>query len=134
MKKILLDTNAYSAFCAGDEAVLDQLGDADVVLMSIFVLGELFAGFRGGTRNQSNRVGLRQFLTRPTVKLLFATEETAEVFGEVKEGLRRQGTPLPINDVWIAAHALEAGALLITFDGHFEKVKGLRRWPERLEG
>ena len=133
MKKILLDTNAYSAFCGGDDAVLDQLGDADVVLMSIFVLGELYAGFRGGTRIESNRAGLRQFLTRPTVKILFATEETAEVFGGVKDGLRRQGTPLPINDVWIAAHALEAGATLVTFDGHFQKVKGLRRWPERLE-
>lgn len=58
-----------------------------------------------------------------------ATEETAEVFGRVKDELRRKGKPLPINDVWIAAHALEAGATLVTLDAHFEHVAGLRRWP-----
>ena len=131
MRKVVLDTNAYSRLAAGDTAVLDVLGEADVVYMSIFVLGELYAGFKGGKLEKQNREALRELLGGPTVKLLFATDETAEVFGNVKDSLRRQGTPLPINDVWIAAHALEAGATLVTFDAHFASVKGLRRWPSR---
>ena len=129
MKKISLDTNAYSRLAAGEEALLDVLGEADVVYVSIFVLGELFAGFRAGKHERQNRQTLREFLSSPTVKLLLGTEETADVFASVKDALRRQGTPLPINDVWIAAHALEAGATLVTFDAHFGKVQGLRRWP-----
>lgn len=129
MKKVLLDTSAYTHLALGEESVLDALGEADVVFMSIFVLGELYAGFRGGRSEEKNRAGLRELLASPTVKLLFATDETAEVFGSLKDALRRQGTPIPINDVWIAAHALEAGATLLTFDAHFRHVKGLRRWP-----
>lgn len=129
MRNILLDTNAYSRLAAGEEALLDVLGSADVVTMSIFVLGELYAGFRGGKQTRKNRDELKQFLLSPTVKILFGTDETAEVFGELKAALRRQGTPLPINDVWIAAHTLEIGATLVTFDAHFEAVQGLRRWP-----
>ncbi|MBI3185817.1 MAG: type II toxin-antitoxin system VapC family toxin [Myxococcales bacterium] len=131
MRKILLDTNAYASLAGGDDAVLEALGEADVTFVSIFVLGELYAGFRGGKFESKNRAALREFLASPTVKLLFATDDTAEVFGGVKDALRRQGTPIPINDVWIAAHAMEAGAALVTFDAHFEHVKGLRRWPSR---
>jgi tRNA(fMet)-specific endonuclease VapC len=129
MKKVLLDTNAYSRLLGGDRTVAEALGEADVAFMSIFVLGELHAGFHGGKFGEKNRAALKDFLSSPTVKLLFATDETAEIFGSVKAALRRQGTPLPINDIWIAAHALEAGASLVTFDAHFEHVKGLRRWP-----
>jgi len=129
MKKVALDTNAYSRLAAGEEALLEVLGDADVVYVSVFVLGELFAGVRGGRHERQNRKTLREFLATPTVKLLLATEETAEVFGTLKDALRREGTPLPINDVWIAAHALEVGATLLSFDAHFERVHGLRRWP-----
>jgi predicted nucleic acid-binding protein len=65
------------------------------------------------------------------VKLLFATDATAEVFANVKDALRRKGKPLPMNDVWIAAHAIEAAATLVTFDAHFDQVDGLQRWPGR---
>ena len=88
-----------------------------------------FAGFKGGGRDKQNRQTLREFLDLPTVKRLFATEETADIFGTVKDGLRRQGTPLPINDVWIASHALETGSVLVTYDMHFNRVQGLRCWP-----
>lgn len=129
MKKVLLDTNAYSRLAGGDEGLLDVLGEADVVYLSVFVLGELYARFKGGKLERKNRTELAEFLQAPTVKRLFATDETAEVFAVTKDALRRQGTPIPINDVWIAAHALEAGATLLTFDAHFGHVKGLRRWP-----
>jgi tRNA(fMet)-specific endonuclease VapC len=128
MKKILIDTNAYCHLLQGDTEVLDALGRADLAYMSVFVLGELYAGFRAGSKQSTNKGLLERFLNRPTVRVLPATQETAEVFAEIKHVLRQAGTPLPINDVWIAAHAIETGSVLVTFDSHFNKVTGLRRW------
>ncbi|MCD6533338.1 MAG: type II toxin-antitoxin system VapC family toxin [Deltaproteobacteria bacterium] len=128
MKNILLDTNCYSAYLTGDERVLNALVEAESVYMSIFVLGELFAGFRGGSKRQQNLDYLKQFLTKKTVKILDATMETAEIFGDLKEKLKKNGSPIPINDVWIAAHALETSSVLITYDAHFQNITGLRRW------
>ena len=65
-----------------------------------------------------------------SVKILNATAETAEVFGMVKQNLKKAVTPLPINDVWIAAHALETGSTLVTYDNHFKKIAGIRRWHQ----
>jgi tRNA(fMet)-specific endonuclease VapC len=132
MKRILLDTNAYARLLAGDDHVLDALSGAAVVYMSVFVLGELVAGFAGGSKEQQNRETLGSFLRKPTVKILNATSETADIFGFVKSRLKLVGTPIPINDVWIAAHGLETGSTVITFDRHFHKVAGLRLW-ERVQ-
>jgi tRNA(fMet)-specific endonuclease VapC len=128
MKRILLDTSAYTALLTGDQAVFARLAEAETVLMSIIVLGELYAGFRAGSKERQNRDRLASFLAKPSIKILPATQDTAEVFGVVKDGLRQSGTPIPINDVWIAAQALEAGAQLVTYDAHFSKVKGLLLW------
>lgn len=128
MTKILLDTNAYTHFIAGSDAVLEVLAEAEIVYMSIFVLGELYAGFRGGRKEADNKKILNGFLSKPTVKILNATVETARVFGRVKEGLKSSGNPIPTNDVWIAAHTLETGSTLITFDRHFQKIAGLMLW------
>jgi tRNA(fMet)-specific endonuclease VapC len=128
MKKIILDTNAYTKLLAGGENVLDAVASAEVVFMSIFVLGELYAGFSGGAKNRENRDVLNRFLSRPSVKILNATSETAEVFGSLKNSLRQAGTPLPINDVWIAAHGIETGSVIVTYDQHFYKILGVRLW------
>ncbi len=130
MKKIVLDTNAYTRLLAGEEDVLDAIGTAETVYMSIFVLGELYAGFAGGTKERENKDTLNRFLLKPSVKILNATAETAEVFGVVKQDLKTAGTPLPINDVWIAAHTLETGSTLVTYDNHFKKIAGIRRWDK----
>jgi len=130
MKSILLDTNAYTRLLTGEEDVLDVIGTAETVYMSIFVLGELYAGFAGGTKERGNKDTLNRFLRKPSVKILNATSETAEVFGMVKQDLKKAGTPLPINDVWIAAHTLETGSTLVTYDGHFKKIAGIRRWDK----
>lgn len=123
--KILLDTSAYTGLLGGNRAVLEALGAADTVYLSVFVLGELYAGFRGGRKDRENRERLEVFLSRPTVKILHATRETAELFGAVKDTLRRAGTPIPTNDVWIAAHAIETGSRLVSADAHFKQVPGL---------
>jgi tRNA(fMet)-specific endonuclease VapC len=130
MKKVLLDTNAYTSFLAGEERVLDVLGVAETVYMSAVVLGELFAGFRGGTKERENKESLERFLAKPTVAVLDVTRETAEIFGELKAALKKNGAPIPINDVWIAAHAVETGAVLVSFDAHFQNVPSVRLWSK----
>ena len=128
MKKILLDTNAYTRLLAGAEEVLDVVAAAEIVYMSVFVLGELYAGFIGGSKEEENRETLRRFLLKPAVKILNATSETSEVFGLLKSNLRKAGAPIPINDVWIASHGVETGSTVISFDKHFTKIAGLRLW------
>jgi tRNA(fMet)-specific endonuclease VapC len=128
MRKILLDTNAYVRFLRGDEKIMALLAQADRVYLSVFVLGELFAGFRAGSREKINKRILERFILKPTVEVLEATIETADIFGQTMASLRKSGTPIPINDVWIAAHALETGSILATYDTHFAMVPGLRIW------
>lgn len=128
MNKILLDTNCYTTFLAGDHKVLQALTEAQTTFMSIFVLGELYAGFKGGTREKENRDILGKFLKKPSVNTLNASIETAQLFGIIKDILKQAGRPMPINDVWIAAHALESGAVLVTYDKHFQNIPGLRLW------
>jgi tRNA(fMet)-specific endonuclease VapC len=126
MKKILIDTNAYSAFRGGERVILSLLSSADIVYLSIFVIGELLAGFAGGKRNRENRTELDEFKSKSVVKVLAATEETAHIFSSIKHNLKHAGTPVPINDVWIAAHAIETGAAIVTYDKHFTAIPGLR--------
>jgi tRNA(fMet)-specific endonuclease VapC len=128
MRALLLDTNAYAKYLRGDPRVLGALAGAGLVYMSVFVLGELFTGFRCGSMAKENRKILEAFLGKPVVRVLEATRETAEYFGLIKSTLKKSGRPIPINDVWLAAHALETGSVLVTFDAHFEVVPGLRIW------
>ena len=128
MRSILLDTNAYAAFLAGNRAILDALSQAETVFLSVIVLGELHAGFRGGHKRAENERILEEFLTRPGVLPLFISLETARIFGEIKAGLARAGTPVPINDVWLSAQTVETGSVLVTLDAHFRRVPGLRLW------
>lgn len=132
MRALLLDTNAYSKYLRGDPRVLDALAGAGRVYMSVFVLGELFAGFRHGAREKANRQILEVFLGKPVVRVLDATRETADYFGLIRSSLKKAGQPLPLNDVWIAAHALETGSVLVTYDSHFSAVPGLRTWEGLL--
>ncbi len=128
MSHVLVDTNAYAAFLAGDRALLRVLSEAETVAVSVIVLGELHAGFRGGPRRAQNEKLLGEFLSRPGVSSLLLSIETAEVFGQLKADLKRAGTPIPINDLWIAAHAVETGRVLVPLDAHFRAVPGLRLW------
>jgi len=128
VRKVLLDTNAYTALLAGDADVLDALAGAEIVFVSTIVLGELFTGFRGGSRERENRGRLEDFLRRPPVRTLDVTLGTAEIFEQIKSRLTAGGTPIPLNDVWISAHAVETGSWLLTFDSHFRHVHGLLLW------
>lgn len=126
--RVLLDTNAYTALLAGDGRVADLLAKSEAVLLPAVVMGELLDGFAGGSREKSNRSLLADFMARPRTVCVPVTPDTAECFALVKQGLKRKGSPIPINDVWIAASCLEHGARLVSFDRHFEAVEGLLRW------
>ena len=130
MSRVLLDTNAVSSLFSGDRKVLGAVEKAGAVLMSVIVMGELNAGFLGGSQPGRNRKILGSFLEKPGVEVVPVSAETAEIFGSVMQGLRKAGTPLPINDVWIGCQALENGAKLVTYDRHFTLIPGVRVWEE----
>jgi tRNA(fMet)-specific endonuclease VapC len=92
------------------------------------MLGELFAGFQGGKKHSKNKEDLKSFINKDGVKILDVTVETSEIFGEIKALLSKKGRMIPLNDIWIAAHAIETGSKLITFDSHFKSIDGLRIW------
>jgi len=95
MNKIILDTNCYTAYLAGDPKILQALTEAKTTFMSIFVLGELYAGFKGGTREKENRYILRKFLDKPSIVTVNVSIETADLFGMVKDLLKQIGRPIP---------------------------------------
>ena len=128
MYKILLDTNAYSAYRRGDKDIFEELASADRVYLSVIVLGELFYGFKSGKHEDRNRSELKQFMKKPRIRLIQSTLETADIFSEIKLQLKKSGTPIPVNDLWIGAHCLEQGAKIISYDKHFSYIKGLRTW------
>jgi len=110
---------------AGDERVADVLAGTEAVLLTAIVIGELYDGFRGGSRYQENVDLLSRFRSKPRTRVVTITDATAEWFAEVKRILRRKGTPIPSNDVWIAASCMEHAAHLLTFDAHFSDIDGL---------
>lgn len=126
--RLVLDTSAYSRLRYGDDGVLDALAAAESVLLPSTVLGELEAGFEGGSRARENRARLAEFLQEPFVSVLPATLSVARHYGRIFAQLKRAGTPIPINDVWIAAATMDCGGQLLTFDRHFDRVAGLDSW------
>lgn len=132
--RLLLDTNAYAALLRGNEAVAGRVRRAELLLISAIVAGELLFGFRNGSRYEANARRLDDFLASPYVAFLPVTLVTADRFARIAASLRRKGRPLPSNDIWIAAHAMESGADLLSFDQHFADIDGLA-WvnPEGAE-
>jgi tRNA(fMet)-specific endonuclease VapC len=132
LKTVALDTNAYSAFMRGRPEAHEIIKRADVIGLSAVVLGELLAGFTAGGRESRNRSELMQFLSSPRVRIHPVSETTADYYARVYAVLRRKGRPIPTNDLWIAASALEHGLRLYSYDAHFTEIDGLicGRTPE----
>jgi tRNA(fMet)-specific endonuclease VapC len=123
--RLVLDTSAYSRFRAGDERVVELIAAAEIVGLPTVVLGELEAAFTLGRRERENRATLAEFLAESFVSILPVTAAVARRYGRLFADLRRAGTPIPINDIWIAATALDCGGHLLTFDGDFGRVVSL---------
>ncbi|MEX2526210.1 MAG: type II toxin-antitoxin system VapC family toxin [Gemmatimonadota bacterium] len=122
MSRYCLDTSAYSRFQLGDEGVTDLMDGAAWVGMPAVTLGELRTGFLLGNRGEWNEERLNRFLVHPAVELLPVDEEVARTYAEIVVELRTAGTPLPTNDIWIAATAARHGAPVLTFDAHFRRM------------
>lgn len=122
MSRFCLDTSAYSRFKRGDAHIIEILDRAEWIGVPAITLGELRTGFLLGVRRDPNEEELREFLANPVVDVLEVDDEVSRHYAEIVGDLRRAGTPLPTNDIWIAATAARTGALVLTFDAHFEKI------------
>jgi tRNA(fMet)-specific endonuclease VapC len=128
MKPIFLDTNAYTKLLFHDSSVFQAIALSEAVYFSVIVLGELHSGFQYGSKTDENIRLLKQFLSAPTVHIYSVTHETAVIYGDLKAQLLRNGTPIPSNDIWIAAQVIEADAQLVTFDTHFQTIPTVSLW------
>jgi predicted nucleic acid-binding protein len=122
LTRVCLDTSAYSNLKRGHTKLAEVLDRAEWVGISSIVLGELHAGFEAGSHREKNESELEEFLDCPNVETLSVDHDVARIFGNIVVSLRRQGTPLPANDIWIAAACARAGATLLTFDAHFQSI------------
>ena len=125
MKRILMDTNAYSAFKSGDSEVVELLAYTEAVFVCPTVAGELLSGFKAGACERKNREEFDRFIDSPRVSLLGIDIDTAEYYAQVYRALRAKGKPIPTNDMWIAAVALQHGLAICTLDQHFSHIDGL---------
>ena len=125
--RVALDTNRLTDLFQGDAELADRLGECYEVWIPLIVLAEMKAGFLGGSQQYRNETLLQTFLGKPTVGILLPARETAEQYARLFVQLKRAGTPIPDNDLWIAALVLEHDLQLITRDRHFERVPQLLR-------
>jgi tRNA(fMet)-specific endonuclease VapC len=125
MKKVLIDTNIYSLAMRGDESVVDALRKIDQIGFSAISIGELYSGFKGGSREAMSREELNLFLDSPRVVVHSIDDGSAEFYASVLNDLRAAGTPIPTNDIWIAAVAFQHGYKIYSKDHHFDLIPGL---------
>ncbi len=123
--KLLLDTSAYVGFKLGHQQLVDYLSLSDTIYLSPIMMGELIFGFRNGSRFWDNMEDLNRFLSHEVVEKIAIGELTADRYSRIAAQLKQQETPIPSNDIWIAAQTMEYGAELVTMGRHFEKVAGL---------
>jgi len=123
LSRFCLDTSAYSHFKRGDERVVGLLETAEWIGLPSVVLCELWMGFLAGRRLERNVAELREFLANPVVNELVVDADVARVYAEIAVALRRAATPIPTNDVWIAAAAANVGAIVLTHDVHFDRIQ-----------
>ena len=125
--RLALDTNRYTDFRRGDAAVIRVLEQADEILVPFAVIAELRVGFAGGTRATANEQALQDFLSRPGIAPLYADDGTTRHYAAVYQQLRTQGTPIPVNDMWVAALCLQHNLTLYARDAHFDHLPQLQR-------
>jgi tRNA(fMet)-specific endonuclease VapC len=128
--RLALDTNTYAQFMRGEPSAVERVRTAERLGVPVPVLAELRFGFLNGTRGRKNEASLARFLDSPRVSVLACDEQTTHFFAQLKLQLKRQGTPIPINDVWIAALVVQHGFTLFTLDSDFDAIPQLPRLGE----
>lgn len=123
--KILLDTSAYVGFKQGVPDLVEYLSNAEIIYISPILLAELIFGFRNGSRFDQHMADLNRFLSHNAVETISISDITADRYSRIALMLKRLGTPIPSNDIWMAAQTTEYGAELVTMDKHFEHLGGL---------
>lgn len=130
--KIVLDTNAYCLCDVGQEPALESVERAASLFLPAIVYGELYYGFRHGKRFETNLKRLDQFIEEYDVRIIPVDLDVARKFGDIFASLRRKGSPIPTNDIWIAACCMSVGGTLLTSDHHFISVEQIQM--EFVEG
>ena len=125
--RVAVDTNRYVDLCKGLTGTVALLEEAEAILLPFVVLGELRAGFAHGRRATENERVLRSFLLKDGVRVLFADDQTTHHYAAVFRQLRKQGTPIPSNDMWLAALVLQHNLALHARDRHFDQLPQLVR-------
>ncbi len=125
MKNIIIDTNAYAAFKNGNEEAIEIVRIAEQIGVCTIVLGELLAGFIIGSQEEKNRKELSDFLSSSRVSIMMADNETAEYYARIFCQLKQKGQPIPTNDLWIGAIAMQHGFGVFTYDKHFSNIDNL---------
>ncbi|MBT3177659.1 MAG: type II toxin-antitoxin system VapC family toxin [Desulfobacula sp.] len=125
MKKVLIDTNIYSLAMKGDGNTVDALRKIDRIGFATISIGELYSGFKGGNSEKENREELNIFLDSPRVVVHPIDTMTADFYASILNNLKAAGTPIPTNDIWIAAVAFQQGYKIFTKDKHFNLIPGL---------
>ena len=125
MNRLLIDTNIYSHAMRGTADVVETLRGVNVIAISAVSIGELLSGFKGGIREKLNRHELSQFMDAPRVRILNIDDETAEFYAAIFHSLKQSGRPIPTNDLWIGAVALQHGLTVYSKDQHFKLIPGL---------
>ena len=123
--RLALDTNRYRDLCDGKRDVVDRLESAEAIFVPFVVMAELRAGFAVGTKGRANERVLHRFLAQPGVTILHSTDATTRAYAALYRQLRTQGTPIPTNDLWIAAIVVEHDLALYSRDAHFDVLPQL---------
>ena len=118
--RIAVDTNRYRDFCSGLPEAVEQFALAEAVYIPFVTLAELRAGFLCGVQARKNESVLMRFLGRPRIHILYPDEDTTHHYARIFAQLRSQGTPIPTNDIWIAALVVQHDLLLYSRDRHFD--------------
>lgn len=125
--RVALDTNRYVDLCRGVDETVSLLEEAEAIVLPFVVIGELRAGFMHGRRQAENEGTLRRFLLKAGVRVVYADDQTTHHYASVFLQLRKQGTPIPTNDMWLAAIVLQHNLVLHARDGHFDHLPQIVR-------
>jgi predicted nucleic acid-binding protein len=124
---VAIDSNRYTDFCRGEQRAVEVLQESSEILVPLIVVAEQRAGFAHGSRRERNEQILTRFLNAEGVEVLAPDEQTTHFYAELYAYLRKRATPIPTNDLWIAALVTQHDAVLFDRDAHFDRLPQLAR-------